>query len=249
MNDTKGRIDMHLSKKHIAGIVALVAAAATTTAFAAIPDGSGVIHGCYKKAAPSQGTLRVVDTSKGDTCGNNETALTWNQQGPQGPQGLQGPAGPQGPEGPQGLTGSQGPQGEKGDQGDPGPAGPASLPSVYIKRVGDVALASSNTPVDIATLSLPAGNYEVSVTASVAKTIGASELSAICSLWKSNTKLYETWVLDYSGDDMNQALAMSEVVGAGTPFSVHLACYSGTDSNFIQDVRLVASQTAPAVTQ
>ena len=95
-----------------------------TAAFGAIPDG-GVIHSCYKKSSPNQGTLRVLDT--GRSCTNSETQLNWNQQGPQGPMGPQGPAGPAGPTGPQGL------QGVKGDKGDKAtreiPARPARRPS------------------------------------------------------------------------------------------------------------------------
>jgi hypothetical protein len=70
---------------------------------AAIPDASGVIHGCYKT---NGGNLRVIDTGQGQSCSNSETTLNWNQTGP---------AGPQGPQGPQGAAGPQGPK------GDPGP--------------------------------------------------------------------------------------------------------------------------------
>lgn len=93
-------------------------------AFASIPDSSGVIHGCYDK---SSGALRVIDSSV-TTCGTNETALTWNQQGPQGPAGPTGPrgaTGPAGPAGPTGATGSTGPAGPPGPMGTTGPAGPA----------------------------------------------------------------------------------------------------------------------------
>ena len=67
----------------LALIVALAPAAAAGVAYASIPDSSGVIHGCYKK---TRGMLRVIDSAT-TTCGNDETALTWNQTGPQGPTG------------------------------------------------------------------------------------------------------------------------------------------------------------------
>ena len=66
-------------------------------AYASIPDSSGVIHGCYKKSSPNQGTLRVVDSEKGQTCSSSENSVNWNQTGPQGQQGLQGQQGPPGP--------------------------------------------------------------------------------------------------------------------------------------------------------
>ena len=60
---------------------AVAALALGSFAFAAIPDGGGVIHACYKK---DTGVLRVTDTAtnvpKG--CTTKETALDWNQQGP-----------------------------------------------------------------------------------------------------------------------------------------------------------------------
>jgi hypothetical protein len=58
-------------------------------AYATIPDASGVIHGCYKT---NQGTLRVIDTDKGQACASSETSLDWSQTGPQGPQGPTGPS-------------------------------------------------------------------------------------------------------------------------------------------------------------
>lgn len=41
----------------------------------------------------NDGQLSVVDTGKGQTCRQNQTALNWNQTGPAGPAGPQGPAG------------------------------------------------------------------------------------------------------------------------------------------------------------
>jgi Lamin Tail Domain/Collagen triple helix repeat (20 copies) len=94
--------------------LAIAAVAVAGAAFAAIPDGNGVIHACRKLDG---GALRAV--AKASACRSGERSLAWNQQGPRGatgPAGAQGPAGPAGPAGPQGATGAQGPQ---------GPAGPA----------------------------------------------------------------------------------------------------------------------------
>jgi len=245
---------MHLSKKLTAGIVAIVAAAAATTAFAAIPDAGGVIHGCYKKTAPSQGSLRVVDTAKSEACGNNETPLTWNQQGPQGPQGVKGDTGPQGPQGlkgDKGETGTQGATGPQGPQGEAGPPGPASLPATYIKRVGSAIVPNDQTEVgtDIATVSLPAGNFHVTLTSVANKSTGGQPLEVVCSLWKSNTKLYTASAVDYDSDAFEVPLSMSEAVGSATPFFVHVSCFSLNDEEFISDVRLIATETGPIVSQ
>jgi hypothetical protein len=85
-----------------AGLVALatclLVAVAGGVAYASIPDGSGVIHGCYKTPVPTHGSaLSVIDTDAGGSCGGGMTAVTWNQTGPQGPAGATGPAGPPGP--------------------------------------------------------------------------------------------------------------------------------------------------------
>ncbi len=79
---------------------AMVVGGATTAAvMAAIPDPSGVIHGCYR----SNGTLSVIDSAT-QACGTNETALNWNQTGPAGTTGATGPQGPQGPAGANGSA-------------------------------------------------------------------------------------------------------------------------------------------------
>ena len=78
---------MFRSKK-IAVLIAGVPAALAlgSFAFAAIPGGGGVIHGCY---STTSGAVRVTDTDtnlpKG--CSSKETALDWNQQGPKGDRG------------------------------------------------------------------------------------------------------------------------------------------------------------------
>ena len=115
-----------------------LAAAAIGIAAAAIPDGSGVIHACFRD---TNGSLRVVDDPT--TCKNNETPLAWGQTGPQGPQGPTGPQGPQGPIGPQGPPGSS---------------------HAYHVHIG----APIGTADPVASLTnLPAGNYLVWANVSV----------------------------------------------------------------------------------
>jgi hypothetical protein len=92
-------------------------------AFAAIPDSSGVINGCYQK---NVGNLRVIDSSAGDSCRPSEIGISWSQTGPQGPpgpQGVQGPKGDTGATGATGATGPVGPVGPAGAKGDTGATG------------------------------------------------------------------------------------------------------------------------------
>jgi hypothetical protein len=77
--------------------IAVAAAAAVAVAimggaiaYASIPDANGVIHGCYTVKG---GSLRVIDTAKGQTCATGQHALNWNQKGTQGPPGPAGVSG------------------------------------------------------------------------------------------------------------------------------------------------------------
>jgi len=89
----------------VATIAALAIVVAAGVAWATIPDGSGVIHSCFKKQG---GALRLIDPGAGGNCGSSENTLSWTQTGPGGVQGVQGI---QGPQGDQGVQGKQGPPG------------------------------------------------------------------------------------------------------------------------------------------
>ena len=79
------------TKTIVASIVAVSTLAVASIAYATIPDGSGVIHGCYSS---KDGSLRVLDTGSGGACdAKKETALDWNRAGTTGPKGPTGPAG------------------------------------------------------------------------------------------------------------------------------------------------------------
>lgn len=69
--------------------VAVLGVAAAAIAWAAAGD-SAVINACVAKGT---GVVRIPGAGG---CRRNETALTWNTQGPAGPAGPQGPAGPAG---------------------------------------------------------------------------------------------------------------------------------------------------------
>jgi hypothetical protein len=111
-------------------LVLVVGVAAT--AWAAIPDGTGAISGCYAKKG---GKLRVVKAGK--TCKKTERPLTWNQTGPAGAPGSRGPAGP---------------KGEKGAKGEPGRLGPTHSADGF-------DILENETSHDLLELSLPAGSY------------------------------------------------------------------------------------------
>lgn len=107
------------AKRLVAAVTALALVVAAGAAYAAIPDGQGVIHACYKNRG---GAVRVIDTDVAQ-CARDESVLDWNRTGPQGAPGPQGPKGdtgaacPQGPKGDPGVTGPQGPPGANGVSG------------------------------------------------------------------------------------------------------------------------------------
>jgi hypothetical protein len=104
-------------------------------ALAAIPDASGVIHGCY---APNNGyKLRVIDTAKTVKCPSGKVALNWNQKGVPGSPG------------PQGIQGSPGPEGEPGGGG------------VFVRSSIDYVIPARTVPVNQGDiyLNLPGGSW------------------------------------------------------------------------------------------
>ena len=187
-------------------VVAFAAAlAAAGIAYASIPDSSGVIHGCYAKTSggTTPGTLRVIDTGLGQSCGLNEVALSWNQQGVKGATG---------PEGPTGATGAQGVPGQKGPSGPQGPTGPSGTSHGYTFNgwvAGGVTLDTYSKKQVGAITSLPPGTYMVVAEGSVENLGG--DASADCVLLGNNLDF------DYTG--------MKTDGGYRNPFGLAAAVY------------------------
>lgn len=68
-----------------AGAVILVVSAVGVAA-ASIPDSSGLVHGCYKATAATNGThgLTIIDAAKTPACPSGYKSLNWNVNGPNG---------------------------------------------------------------------------------------------------------------------------------------------------------------------
>jgi len=174
---------------------AVVAASLAGTAYATIPGGDGVIHGCYMK---SGGTLRVIDGSV-TKCKSTETSLDWSQRGVPGPQGAQG---------------------EKGDAGEPGPPGPAGGVDSF-GTSNDSNIPPSLTPgafVTVVSKEVPAGNYAVFASGEVSLTED-NDAGVLCQLrgegqgiQTSNSEL----VNDANERDRISLIGQVAFVGAGT---------------------------------
>jgi hypothetical protein len=168
----------------LAIFIAALASGAVAVALAAgaIPDASGVIHGCYVSGT---GQLRVYDNQSATAkkCASNESPLNWNQQGPAGP------AGPAGATGATGATGASGPAGPAGPTGATGPAGVAGMSHVY--EAENTYTPGTTTDHQIVGLSdLPAGEYAVEVTLRVTNSGG----SAYCGIYSYGSALEDTEV-------------------------------------------------------
>lgn len=157
------------------GAGAVLAVAAGSIAWSAIPGTGGVISACYETPKLNSrgkvdnndaGELRLIDTALGMKCTKEETLLTWNQTGPQGPQGPQGVQGVQGIPGIQGPQGIPGVKGDKGDKGDPGPAGtPGGATQTSFAFVNRTSL--NDNMQKIASKTLPEGGWAVVATVAV----------------------------------------------------------------------------------
>jgi hypothetical protein len=164
----------------VGACVVIAVGAIATVVQASIPDGTGLIHGCYSAngaEATNGAQLNIID-SPGASCAKGQTAVSWSQTGltgPQGPQGLQGPkgdtgaTGAQGPQGPQGDTGATGPQGPQGAAGPTGPQGPADTTAdSYVGKFGtntNGAAAGSGAECTLGQILLFAGVVTVGVPA------------------------------------------------------------------------------------
>jgi hypothetical protein len=173
-----------------------IALVAGGIAYAAIPDGSGVIHGCYQK---NQGTLRVIDTGTTQTCSSSEAPLTWSQTGPQGQPGQQG------------------------QQGPPGPTGPSDVWSVDGCCAVLKNIAPFDTWVTVATTStLPAGSYSVESEIEIENTLSTFTDYA-CDLVDSEANIYQD--TRFSSSDW-VTIPDQAVITLASPDTISLSCFA-----------------------
>jgi hypothetical protein len=217
---TKEEDDMN---RKLAAVVAVIAAGAlAAVAYASIPDGSGVIHACYKQ---DNGSLRVIDSSTATCNKSSEVSLNWNQTGPQGPVGPQGPKGNQGPKGDKGDPGSQ------GVPGPAGPAGPSGLSHAYSTTTYG-GWPSNNAPVCIKgdavfptaidSLQVPAGTYLVTVTGEGDSSDWDFDWAELSVFASGQTIALQT----LRGEDATIPYTMSGTVTLASPSTIVVGCVS-----------------------
>jgi hypothetical protein len=89
-----GRLPMLNVRSLVAGcVVGAVIAAGVGVAYAAIPDGSGVVHACFQNVTSANKPVKLLDTAKSATCPSGWKAVSWNQKGQAGQPGAAGVSG------------------------------------------------------------------------------------------------------------------------------------------------------------
>lgn len=189
-------------------------------AVATVPSGNK-IYACYAK---SNGDVRILDNGA-RRCKANETAVSWNVEGPQGaegPRGLQGAQGAQGIQGPQGPQGPQGSEGPQGPQGSPG-VSEASFDTAtpgLVLPPDDPYTTSDDYGVDVLVLPLAPGNHVVTVSLDFTLTTPTTAL-ATCDFRVNGviaTSEYWIWA------DNTEAVTAQHAFSLPSPGAVTYSC-------------------------
>jgi hypothetical protein len=172
---------------------------------------------------------------KGDTGAKGDTGPQGDPgaKGETGPRGDTGAKGDTGPKGDAGAKGDQGDKGEKGDQGDVGPTGPSDVYSAREILKGVSSLAGN---VTVVSLSLPAGNYLVSVTQSAESEGGRSTIRCkIVAGTTSQANFYARVAIELSG-----TLAGQAPIALATTTTVSEQCTATEHSMDLSEATLTA---------
>lgn len=221
--------------------VVLAATGLLSTAAASTPAAQDVVNLCVTKKS---GDVRVVRAARA-SCRKGERALALHRRGPAGPEGPEGPAGPAGTPGASGPAGEQGPAGRPGADGQTGPAGPSDA---FLARPIASVQTVTTTPVDVATLSLPAGSYALSVSAR-ASGQGAST-NASCSLITPPNRAVATANVNLAAAPDRTMLALNDVAVLDAAGAVRLQCLVTSGASYgVDSIRLLAIKVATVQVQ
>ena len=229
--------------------VAAGSALISGVALADVPD-SGVFHACVTdKHGDDEQLLRIIDTSIGGSCRQNESPVSWNASGPAGPAGAQGPAGPAGARGPAGPAGAQGPTGPAGPAGAQGPAGPpgdSASTSVLMNRNFEDVATNFFPGVTVAHLDLGPGTWVLQAKLRY-RNNGSTRQTASCIFQGAGIGDLDgsQQNVDPGGEQNGQAdgaLMDIAIKRTGDPTDVHLQCFGpGDGSIHIINAQLMAT--------
>jgi hypothetical protein len=104
---TGGRMKMKVKNGRalvVGALIGAVVASAAGVAYAAIPDGGGIVHACFQNVTSANKPVKLLDTAKATTCPSGWKQVTWNQKGQPGAPGAPGTPGAPGVSGYQVIT-------------------------------------------------------------------------------------------------------------------------------------------------
>lgn len=146
----QGEVHSHSARQSSGDRRRPVFAVAGGIAYAAIPDSTGVIHGCYRVSTDDQkGQLRVVDSPA--SCRSNELPIEWNVTGAPGPPG------------PPGVDGADGADGQDGEP----------FSGTFTSPNGQYSISVTDTGI---TLASPDSSIKISSSAIKVETTGVDQL-------------------------------------------------------------------------
>lgn len=147
----------------------------------------------------------------------------------------------QGATGPRGPKGAKGAKGATGDKGATGPAGPSD---VY--AAGNAAGAMSGSYTQVASVTVPAGDYLLQAKTTIFATAAESAAIAACQIAPTATGGPGTWdqtrvsLPEITGEVTSQDVALAGADSFGSAQSVVLACRTESGTTSFDDARVWA---------
>jgi hypothetical protein len=152
----------------VAAVLGLVAAA--IPALAAVTATTPVTY--YACVTNKTGALKVVSATA--KCATGQHKISWNSLGPRGP------VGPRGPQGPRGV------------------AGPAGVVNSHIFQSSSFVALNSSSDTVVATLTLPAGDFQVSADVGLDLVNTSTPDTASCSMLDGGNNVLDDQYTSYA---------------------------------------------------
>jgi hypothetical protein len=144
----------------------------------------------------------------------------------------------------QGSTGPRGAKGAKGAKGDKGATGPAGPSDIY--AAGNAAGAMSGSYTQVASVTVPAGDYLLQAKVTIFATAAKSAAIAACQIAPAAAGGPGTWdqsrvsLPEIEGEVSSQDVALAGADSFGSSQSVVLACRTESGTTTFYDARVWA---------
>ncbi|HEX7103241.1 MAG TPA: hypothetical protein VF201_11405 [Nitrolancea sp.] len=178
------------------------------------------------------GTLYSVTINGTPICKSGDRLITWNEvgpTGPTGPTGATGETGATGATGQTGQTGATGATGQTGATGATGAQGAAGTSDTYFDQNFSGGITISGSGADVASVSVPAGNYLITFSASLENDDGDAQ-DATCQPNTGNGTTVRLDPATVSDSGWRSSISVVSVATLGAPgaITVHCSTYDGS---------------------